>query len=302
MKSLNRAKLNPALPFIFACFFLLQAMSAQAGEGGHGDKRPVKKGILLVAFGTSVPEAQSAFTNIEKKVKETFPDVPVRWAYTSEIIREKLAKEGQQLDSVAVALSRMKDEDFTHVAVQSLHTIPGAEYHDLIKTAYAFQDMPDGIRKILVGYPLLGTTDDLQKVADAMTAHFPQERKTDEAVILMGHGTHHPGNAFYPAIQYYFWKKDPNVFVGTVEGSPSLDDVLRTLKEKHITTAYLMPFMAVAGDHARNDMAGDEEDSWKSILTKAGIKPVVILKGAAEYDEVVAVWIEHLKVVMQHFK
>jgi sirohydrochlorin cobaltochelatase len=151
MKCLSRVRLGLAAVLILACVFLLQAMPMQAAaSGGHGDKRPVKKGILLVAFGTSIPEAQEAFANIEEEVKEAFPDVPVRWAYTSKIIREKLAKQGQHLDSVAVALAKMKDENFTHVAVQSLHTIPGEEYHDLVKTVHAFRGMPGGIRKVLV--------------------------------------------------------------------------------------------------------------------------------------------------------
>jgi sirohydrochlorin cobaltochelatase len=268
----------------------------------HGDKRPVKKGILLVAFGTSVPEAQVAFENIDKKVKAAFPGVEVRWAYTSKIIRNKLAKEGKNLDSPAVALAKMADDDFTHVAVQSLHTIPGEEYHYLVQTAHAFQGKPKGLQKVLLGYPLLATADDLEKAAKAIMAVIPKDRKKDEAVILMGHGTHHPANAYYPAMQYYFWQHDPLVFVGTVEGSPSLDDVQAELKKHGVKKAYLMPFMSVAGDHAMNDMAGDEEDSWKSVLTKAGIECVPILKGTAEYDGIVDLWVDHLKGAMSHFK
>lgn len=268
----------------------------------HGDKRPVKIGILLVAFGTSVPEAQAAFKNIEDKVKAAFPGVEVRWAYTSKIIRNKLAKQGQMLDSPTVALARMADDDFTHVAVQSLHTIPGEEYTYLVETARAMEGQPKGIQKILVGYPLLATADDLEKATQAIMAVIPKERKKDEAVILMGHGTHHPSNAYYPAMQYYFWKHDPLVLVGTVEGSPSLDDVQAELKKRGVKKAYLMPFMSVAGDHALNDMAGDEPDSWKSVLTKAGVECVPILKGTAEYDAIVDLWVDHLKVAMSHFK
>ena len=270
--------------------------------GGHGHQRPVKKGILLVAFGSSIPEAQVSFENIDAKVKTAFPDVPVRWAYTSAIIRHKLAREeGKSLDSVAIALAKMMDEEFTHVAVQSLHTIAGEEYHDLVRTAEAFRDMADGFDRIMVGFPLLGTQKDLERIVDVTIRHIPEERKNGDAVILMGHGTPHPGNAFYAAMMFNFQQKDPNIFVGTVEGWPEIDDVTNLLKEKNLKKAYLMPFMSVAGDHARNDMAGDEDDSWKSILTKAGVQCVPVLKGMAEYDDVVAVWVDHLKQVMAHF-
>jgi sirohydrochlorin cobaltochelatase len=247
-------------------FILASFASAFAGE--HRDARPQKKGILLVGFGSSVPQAQVSFENIDKKVKEAFPEIPVRWAYTSAIIRHKMAKEGKQMDSVEVALAKMMDEGFTHVAVQSLHTIGGEEYHDLHRNAHAFSDMAGGFQRILVGYPLLAKHEDLVRVSEAMISHIPPERKKDEAVVFMGHGTPHPANAFY---------------------------------EAGINKAYLMPFMSVAGDHARNDMAGDEPDSWKSILTKAGITSVPILKGTAEYDDIVDIWVDHLKGVMSHF-
>ena len=298
MNRLNHGKLKLCLMMVTVLAFTLSAGLALA----HGEKKPMKKGILLVAFGTSVPEAQVSFENIEKKVKAAYPDVPVRWAFTSHIIRKKLAKEGKKYDSTAMALAAMMEEGFTHVAVQSLHTIPGEEYHDLIRIAHAFKGMPGGMARILVGYPLLAKSDDVEKVVEAMVANIPAERKKDEAVVLMGHGTHHPGNAFYAAIQYSFWKKDPNIFVGTVEGTPSLDDVMADLDKKGIKKAWLVPFMSVAGDHAMNDMAGDEDDSWKSILTKAGVECKVVLKGTAQYDNVVDVWLGHLEAAMAHFK
>lgn len=269
---------------------------------GHGHKKEMKKGILLVAFGTSIPEAQAAFENIDQKVKAAFPDIPVRWAYTSSIIRHKLAKEGKQLDSVEMALAKMLDENFTHIAVQSLHTIGGEEYHDLVKTVQAFGTIMGGFDRIILGYPLLAQEEDMLRVTDAMLQNIPKERKPKEAVVYMGHGTPHPSNAFYAAMMYHMQQKDPNIFVATVEGSPGIDEAKAFLLEKKIKTAYLIPFMAVAGDHARNDMAGPEEDSWKSILTAAGIQCKPILKGTAEYDGIVDVWVDHLQGVLNHFE
>lgn len=268
----------------------------------HGPQRVVKKGILLVAFGSSLPEAQVSFENIDKRVKLKFPDIPVHWAYTSSIIRKKLAKQGKHLDSVTIALSKMMDQSFTHVAVQSLHTIRGSEFNDLVRIANAFQGMPGGIQKIMVGSPLLSSPTDMDNVVDAILKNIPADRKKTDAVVLMGHGTHHPANAFYAALMFNLQRKDPNVFVGTVEGSPQIDDIMVMLRENKIEKIILMPFMSVAGDHARNDMAGNEQDSWKSILEKAGFQCEIIMKGTAEYDNMIDIWMGHLDGVMAHHK
>lgn len=284
-----------------AALVLAILFSGIAWAGGQGVHKEKKTGILLVAFGTSVPEAQGAFANIERKVRAAFPGVDVRWAYTSEIIRRKLAKEGKILLSPAEALAKMQEEGFTRVALQSLHTIPGEEYNDLLHTVRVFRHQAGGM-DVTVGEPLLSRHEDMERATEAILAVVPKERKPGEAVLLMGHGTPHPANAYYPALQYYLWKKDPNAFVGTVEGSPSLDDVVAELAAKGIKKAWLMPFMSVAGDHARNDMAGDEPDSWKNVLAKAGVKCVPILKGTAEYDTIVDIWLDHLRTAMGQLK
>jgi len=268
--------------------------------GGHGHKAPKKVGILLVAFGSSEPSAQVSFQNLDKKTKAAFPDIPVRWAYTSHIIRKKLAKQGKHLDSPEVALAKMMDEGFTHVAVQSLHTIGGEEYHDLRRTVGAFK-MMGGFQRIVLGYPLLATQEDMQRTVDAILKSIPADRQKGDAVVLMGHGSHHPSNAFYAAIMFQLQLKDPNIFVGTVEGYPEIDDIKDLLLKKKIKKAYLIPFMSVAGDHAKNDMAGDEEDSWKSVLTKAGIACVPILKGTAEEDSFIDIWVSHIRGPLSHF-
>ncbi|MDK2957086.1 MAG: sirohydrochlorin cobaltochelatase [Desulfovibrionales bacterium] len=286
-------------PLFLICCLLTVSVQAQAG---HGDQRPAKTGILLVAFGTSVPEAQAALANMETRVKAAFPGVPVRWAWTSSIIRHIMDKRGQHVDSPAEALARMMADGFTNVAIQSLHTIPGEEYHGLVQTAHLFQGMPKGLQRVLVGYPLLATPDDYAAAVNAMLKAAPAERKTGEALVLMGHGTPFPANACYPAFQYYLWKKDKNALVGTVEGSPTLDDVIFELKALKAKKVYLMPFMAVAGDHAHNDMAGPEPDSWKSRLEKEGFDVTCVLQGTADNPDIAAIWISHLAAALAHFK
>jgi sirohydrochlorin cobaltochelatase len=269
---------------------------------GLGEKMSEKKGILLVAFGTTVPEAQISFENIERSVKKAFPGIPVRWGYTSRTIIRKMGEKGVQLATPEEALSRMMRENFTHVAVQSLHVMPGAEFHGLVKNVQRFAGMSKGLKKVIVGDPLMATSEDVQRVAENFFRIIPPERGKTDAVVFMGHGTHHPANVYYAALNYHVQKLDPNVFVGTVEGWPEIDDITSDLKKNRIKKAYLMPFMTVAGDHARNDMAGPSADSWKSMLEKEGINCVVVLKGTAEFQEFVDIWVDHLRAAFEHFR
>ncbi|WP_289019407.1 sirohydrochlorin cobaltochelatase [Desulfobacter postgatei] len=279
---------------------VLAMVLCAANAYAHKEAREMKKGILLVAFGTSEASAKVSFQLIEAKVKKAFPGVDVRWAYTSHIIRHKLAGQGDSLLSPAQALAKMMDEGYTHVAVQSLHTIPGEEYHELAMTVNGFKAMPGGFDRLILGFPLLGAQDTVAKAVDAIFATLPKARKANDAVVLMGHGTHHPGNIYYSAMNWQLQQKDPNIIMGTVEGYPELGDVIAWLNERKTGKVWLMPFMSVAGDHAKNDMAGHEEDSWKSRLTKAGFSCQTVLKGTAEYDEFVDIWVGQLAKAMTH--
>lgn len=281
--SRHAVSLSIALLLLFCCSI----------ASAHSSKTD-KTGILLVAFGSSVSQAQVSFRNIDAKVRATYPDIPVYWAYTSHIIREKLSREGKELLSPAQALALMAAQGYTRVAVQSLHTIPGEEFSNLEKTVEAFRSFPDGIAHIELGAPLLLTTSDLEKTTDALLADIPAERRKDEAVIFMGHGTPHPGNVYYIAMQEMLHSRDAKVYLATVEGSPDLDQVRTELKRDKIKKAWLMPFMSVAGDHARNDMSGPEDDSWANILKNDGVSCIPVLKGTAEYENVVAIWLDHL--------
>lgn len=286
------------LSAMLTALFLLSAADALAK---HGEKPPFKKAIVLVAFGTSDPEAAKAFDLVEKRAKERFPGVELRWAYTSRMIRAKLAKQGKLLDSPEVAFAKLMDEGYTHIAVLSLHTIPGEEFHELYQNARLFGQMSGGFQKVLVAQPLLSSSKDMDTVAEALLKTIPG-RKPGDAVIFMGHGTeHHPADVVYKAMNQVFQEQDANAFVAAVEGSSSLEEVIPKLKKRKVKRVYLVPLMSVAGDHAKNDMAGDEEDSWKSILTAKGFKVEPILRGTAEIPEIVDVWLDHLKSAFSHF-
>jgi sirohydrochlorin cobaltochelatase len=273
---------------------LILALAAPA-VAGHDAKKEPKTAIVVAAFGTTVPEAAPAIEKMVARVKAAYPGVPVTLCYTAAMIRAKLAKEGKRVPSPAEALAALPDQGVTDAVLFSLQTIPGHEFHDLQRTAAAFSGLPKGLSRVAVSMPLLSTQDDFPKVAAALLEAAPKERKPGEAVVFVGHGTEHAANMAYPALQYSLWRADPNAFVATVEGVPSFDDVIADLKAKGIKKAWLIPLFAVAGDHARNDMAGKEKDSLASTLAAAGIEVKSALSGTAEREAVAAVWLSHLK-------
>lgn len=268
-----------------------------------------KTGILLAAFGSSNPKAQQTLWRFDEKVRGAYPGVPVRWAFTSGVIRRRLAGEGKKTDSVLKALEKMRFERFTHVAVQSLHVIPGREFHELATQAQDAALTGDttlphgsGFRRILVGAPLLADEGDVALAAAAVIRHLPPQRRPEEAVVLMGHGTWHEGDAMYQRLSDALRPLDAGIHIGTMDGAGSVEDIARTLGELGVPRAWLMPLLAVVGAHALHDMAGEHPSSWKSVIEAAGVPCTPVLAGAAEYDGFAAIWLEHLAGVMQRLQ
>lgn len=263
-------------------------------------QEPVRKAILLVAFGTSVPEARKAFDRIQYQVVRAFPQTEIRWAFTSRVIRAKLARQGETLESPELALARLKDEGFSHVAVLSLHVFPGQEFHDLHRTARLFTQMAKGLRGVTVAMPLLSSYEDLVRAARALLLQVPNRRRPDEAVLFMGHGNQkHPADMIYAAMSHVLSDLSRHVHVGTVQGRPSIHDLLPKLQAAGISKAWLIPFMTVAGEHARQDMAGDDPGSWRSVLARHGIESEVQMAGIAENPAIVEIWLDHLGEAME---
>ncbi len=280
---------------IFGVLLFEASLAGACPHHPHHEETPDKTGILLVTFGSSYPQAQNAFGNIDEKVRAAFPDTEVRWAYTSRMVRNKMTERGKTLPSPEQALAKMTDDGFTRVAVQSLHVITGKEFHYLASVADAFERMGKGLDRITVGMPLLAGQAAMEKTAAAITAAIPAERRPEEAVVLVGHGSAHPSNASYAALMWQLQQTDENLFIGTVSGFPDMGDILGALRKNGIRKAWLMPFMSVSGDHVQNDLFGDDHDTWKSAFNKAGIKVDAVNKGIAEYDVYVDIWIDHLK-------
>lgn len=254
----------------------------------------MKKGILLVAFGSSRQAAHLSLKRFDDAVHERFPGIPSRWAFTSGVVRGKLADKGKKTDSVRKALEKMWFEKYTHVAVQSLHVIPGDEYHDLIEDVERFRNTERGFESIVLGRPLIADEKDIVRAADAVISALPNERKPEEAIVLMGHGTWHAGDSMYDALYDELRSRDNNVYVATMDGRLVIEDVTSTLIEKGITHAWLIPLLAVPGRHVQKDMCGDGPKSWVNILRAAGITPRCVMRGTAEYGDFPQIWLDHL--------
>jgi sirohydrochlorin cobaltochelatase len=256
-----------------------------------------KKAILVVSFGTSHAETrEKTIGAIEKDVAAAYPDYEIRRAFTSGMILKVLKnRDGIMIDNVEEAMARLLNDGFREVVVQPTHVIPGDEYDDMVSAVVAFEDRFDAVT---IGTPLLYSTEDYQKVIGAVMEQFPALSEK-EALVLMGHGTGHPINAAYGALDYQF--KDmgyPNVFVGTVEGYPEVETVLKMIAAYGPEKVVLLPLMVVAGDHAVNDMAGEEEDSWKTIFEEAGYQVECILKGLGEFQSIREIYLSHLATAM----
>ena len=240
----------------------------------------MKKAILVVSFGTSYHETRrKTIEACENKIKESYKDYDFYRAFTSGMIINKLKKRDNMfIDNPSEALEKLYNAGYKEVVVQSLHIICGDEYNKLKDMVAQYEDKFD---KISIGRPLLTYIDDYRETVEAVKKDL-DKMDIDEAVVFMGHGTEHESHSSYPAIEYMFRDYGINAFVGTVEGYPELEQVIKKLKNRNIKTVDLLPFMLVAGDHAINDMASDEEDSWKTILEKEGFNVKVHVKGLGE--------------------
>ena len=255
----------------------------------------MKKGILVVSFGTShLDTMEKTIQAMEEGIAEAFPEYKVYRAFTSRMILRKLKKEeGIAIDTVEEALERMAADGVRRVVIQPTHIINGIENDRMLDEIKKLEGRFEWIR---VGKPLLSSADDYKKAAHAVMAE--TELAPDEVLALMGHGTDHHANAAYPMLEYTFHALGySRVLVGTVENFPDLSNVMTKLKICGARKVVLMPFMMVAGDHAKNDMAG-EEDSWKSEMENAGYEVRVILKGLGELKGIRRIFEEHIREVL----
>ena len=260
---------------------------------------PEKKAILVVSFGTSYNETRAVTIEaIENAITAEFTDFDVRRAFTSQIIIDKLAsRDGLEIDNVAQALERLISEGYGTLVVQPTHIMNGYEYDEMLESIEPYKD---SFVNLAVGQPLLSSDDDYTAVAEMLAAETAEYDADNSAVVFMGHGTEHAANSSYAQLQQKLLDLGyDNYVIGTVEAAPSLEDVMEKCEELGVSKVVLLPFMIVAGDHAYNDMAGDEEGSWKTEFKAAGYEVECVLRGVGEYEAAQKLFVEHTREVVE---
>lgn len=258
---------------------------------------PNKDAIVVMSFGTTYKDTRAKTIDATvDAIKAAHPNTKVITAFTSHIIRNRIQqKEGITYPTPEEALAELKKDGYTRVALASLDVIPGMEYN---YDAAVYNLYKDNFKKMTLGTSLMywmgqeNQTDQVIETLKAVQSQFPKLGKED-GLLIMAHGTPDPSNAYYSVIQDRIHTLGmKNVFVYTVEGTPNLEQVIPQLKLHGIKHVTLMPFMMVAGDHANNDMAGNEPDSHKSILEKEGFKVDTYLHGLGENPNIRNLFVE----------
>lgn len=251
-----------------------------------------KIALLMVHFGTTHDDTRAVTIDaINRKVMQEFPRMEFREAYTSRIIMRRLAKRGVRKLNPVEALAQLKSEGFTHVIVQSTNIIDGIEMESLRKD---IDQMRPLFKEIRLGMPLLYTPEDYKQVIGCLAGKSKEKTFT----ILVGHGTYTPATAQYAMLDYMLQAEGHTDFaVGTVEGYPTFDNAVDRLQgQKKIKQVQLLPFMFVAGDHAKNDIAGD----MKEALEKKGYKVTPLLEGLGEQPAIQQIYIDHIRFILKH--
>lgn len=258
----------------------------------------MKQAILVVSFGTSYQETRTrTIEAIEADVKKAYPDYTIYRAWTSKMIIKKLrTRDGIHVDTVDQAMERMKQDGVQTLLVQPTHILNGIENDCMKEEILAYQA---DFSSISFGDPLFTSTEDLQAMVDILAEEF-SDIDDDTAVLLMGHGSDHYANMAYAALDYHCKaRQKAQLFVGTVEGYPAVDDLLQALQTTDYRKILLAPLMIVAGDHASNDLVGKSADSWYNRCKQAGFAVSYRLKGLGEYEKVRALLLDHLQTVAQ---
>lgn len=311
----------PAFLFLFfntAPFLLASPPGKTVGDDG-------KVAIILASFGTTVPSAVKSITNIHEKVKEAFPDVPVKITFTSNIIRsvwKKRQAEAQKwlkkgipeeilyVRNIITTFGELREAGYRNIIVQPTHMFYMEQSHDLSQYVNAIRSirtikkrwMP--FDKIALGRPALGTVgtqydyhDDMKKALSTLARDAEMAHQKGAMLVYMAHGNEHWPTGIYGEAAKMMRELYPGVitYIGAVEGYPGLSEVQRDLSQFDSGKIVLKPFMIVAGDHAVNDMAGDEADSWKSVLSQKGFEVIPVLEGLGSNDEFAKIFVDHIK-------
>jgi sirohydrochlorin cobaltochelatase len=266
-------------------------MACASTGSAAGTGKPV---ILVVSFGTSFKESRDAtIGGIERAIAAAYPAYEVRRAFTSQIIIDHIKKDGDgQIDNVEAAFKRLIKDGVKQLVIQPTHIMSGEEYDELRTQAKPYESKFTSVK---YGKPLLSSDADYDELITVLTGVTASYNDGDTAIVFMGHGTEHEANATYARLAGLIKSKGiQNYYIGTVEAEPTLDDVIAGISKTSVKKVVLEPLMIVAGDHANNDMAGDDDDSWKSILSAKGYSVTAVLKGLGQFPEVQAMFVRHV--------
>ena len=258
------------------------------------DHETSKKSLLTVSFGTSYPETRRATLEaIEGDLARAFPDRrPVR-AWTSGMLRRKVERtEGLRVPSVSEALESLAEEGVTDVLVQPTHLLSGEELERTRETVRSFAGL---FERLSMGEPLLSGPADIADLARALEEIWGKLPR-DELLALMGHGSAALSFPAYALLEERLRQDGyPNVCIGTVEFTPGIAPVLDRVRRERPARVHLAPLLVVAGDHALNDMSGDDPDSWKNQIAREGAEVECCLRGLGEYEAIRALYVAHAR-------
>ena len=259
-------------------------------QDGIGEKE-----LLVVSFGTSyLDSCRLTIGAIEDALERSFPGYDLRRSFTSQMIINHIQRrDGISIDNVTQALDRAVSNGVKQLVLQPTHIMDGFEYQKLVKQAARYQD---AFLSLSIGTPLLTSDEDFQIVADALAASVAAYDDEKTAICFMGHGTEAAANKVYERMQQQLTDSGrDNYFIGTVEAVPTVEKVLSLVKAGNYRRVLLRPMMIVAGDHANNDMAGEEEGSWKHIFESAGYEVACQVHGLGELEAVQNLFVKHAK-------
>ena len=257
-------------------------------EDGIGENE-----LLVVSFGTSFNDSRRLTIGaIEGALDDAFPDYDVRRGFTANIIIDHVQRrDGILIDDVDAALTRAVDNGVKNLVIQPTHLMNGLEYNDVVAEVAQYAD---AFEHVAFGEPLLTSDEDFKRVEEAIVDWTSEYDDGETAICFMGHGTEADSNQIYQKMQDLLTADGyENYFVGTVEAEPSVEDVLSAVQAGEYKRVILEPLMVVAGDHANNDMAGDEEDSWKSVFESAGYEVECLLRGLGENPDIQQIYADH---------
>ena len=246
--------------------------------------------IVLAAFGTTSP-AMDTYSHIDRAVKTAFPQHPVRWAYTSRMVRSHMnARCGANMKTPRQVLDELDRQGHRWTVVQSLHMINGHEFYRLLDA------VREGSVRTSMGLPLLTSPEDYQEVAAVLLEDGPVDPRT--ATVLIGHGTDHPAWAAYPALARVLESAGASVHVATIEDASAMSKTVATLARSGARSVRLVPLMLVAGVHLQEDIAGDE-DSWKQAVERAGLSVSVDARGMGRLPAIIDIFIRHIREALE---